>query len=517
MAKRRVVIIGAGPGGLAAAMLLGKAGLDVIMLERLPEVGGRSRSLVANGFRFDCGPTFFLYPQVLKEIFEACDLRLEDEIDLVRLEPQYRLLFGDGSTIKVTSDHDQLRREIRCLAPADGDALDRFMADNRAKMAAFAPILQKPFTSYVDFLRPDVLRALPLLRPWQSVDDDLQRCFQDPRIRLAFSFQSKYVGMSPFQCPSLFTMLSYMEHEYGVFHPRGGCGAVVAKMASLATSMGVKIKLDEPVLKIHFEGRRAVGVETAKGTYHCDAMVINADFAQTMAKLVPNDLRRRWTNRRLAEKDYSCSTFMLYLGLRGRYDHLDHHTVYLAEDYARGIEQISAGESPDDPSFYVQNAGVTDGTLAPPGHSTLYVLAPVGNEQGKVDWSAAREPFRRRLLDGLRHIGLHDIEDRIVYEKVVTPRDWQQDLQIYRGATFNLAHNIGQMLLWRPHNAFEDLDGVYLVGGGTHPGSGLPVIFELARITTRLMAENFGFAMPEARGGVAIEPGSLADMKGNAA
>ena len=227
MAASKVVIVGAGPGGLAAGMLLGKAGLDVTLLERLPGVGGRSRTLAAEGFRFDTGPTFFLYPRILKEIFAACGYQLEDEIELTRLDTQYRLIFGDDTAIEVTRDRDQLRREINRIAPEDGEALPQFLAENRAKMQAFIPILQRPFPSVADFMRPDVLRALPLLRPWSSVDQDLKRCFKDPRIRLAFSFQSKYVGMSPFQCPSLFTILSFMEHEHGVFHPKGGCGAVM--------------------------------------------------------------------------------------------------------------------------------------------------------------------------------------------------------------------------------------------------------------------------------------------------
>jgi phytoene desaturase len=189
---------------------------------------------------------------------------------------------------------------------------------------------------------------------------------------------------------------------------------------------------------------------------------------------------------------------MLYLGLDGRLDQLPHHTVYLAEDYQRNIDQIDEGVVPDDPSFYMQNASVTDPTLAPPGQSTLYVLAPVSNQQGRIDWSNEAAPFRKKLLARLRDVAGEDVESRIVFEKVVTPEDWRRDYQIYNGATFNLAHNIGQMLCWRPQNRFGDLEGVYLVGGGTHPGSGLPVIFESARISTGLMAEDLGFAMPTA-------------------
>ena len=213
-----------------------------------------------------------------------------------------------------------------------------------------------------------------------------------------------------------------------------------------------------------------------------------------MTKLVPDRERRRWTDRRIAGKKFSCSTFMMYLGLEGELPHLSHHTIYLTADYRRNIAEIEAGGAPpSDPSFYVQNACVSDPALAPPGHSTLYILVPVANQMtAPVDWVREAPRFRAQVLERLKRIGLHDVERRIRFEKVLTPDDWEEDFQVYRGATFNLAHNLRQMLHMRPRNRFEDVRNMYLVGGGTHPGSGLPVIFESARITTRLLAEDFG-------------------------
>lgn len=489
-----VIIVGAGPGGLAAAMLLAHAGCDVTLLERLDTVGGRSRTISAEGFHFDMGPTFFLYPRILREIFASCGRCLEDEVELIRLDPNYHLIFGEGGEIQATCDLDRMAEEIARLAPDDAAALPRYMADNARKLEAFRPVLENAFESPFDLLKLDAIRSLPLLRPTQSVDGDLSRYFKDPRVRLAFSFQSKYLGMSPFRCPSLFTILSFMEYEYGVYHPRGGCGAVMQAMARVARELGVKIETESPVEEILFEGRRAVGVRTATESHRADALVVNADFAQTMTKLVPDRLRRRWTDRKIAKKRFSCSTMMLYLGIEGRYDKLSHHTIHLSKDYARNIEEIEQGQSlPQEPSFYIQNACVTDPTLAPEGHSTLYVLVPVAHQTDAIDWRSEAAGYRRVVLDRLAEVGLSDVEDRIRFEKMVTPANWQDDMQIYRGATFNLAHTMGQMLNFRPHNRFEDLDGVYLVGGGTHPGSGLPVIFESARITTRLMGQDLGF------------------------
>ncbi len=486
--SKRVLIIGAGPGGLAAAMILARRGLQVTVLERSTTVGGRTSSIRSNGFRFDLGPTFFLYPRVLAEIFQAVGRDLRDEVELVRLDPQYRLIFGGGGELLATPAVEQMERAIAALSPTDAASFRSFLADNRWKLANFKTCLESPFCGWRDILRWPILKLLPLLRPWLSLDQELARYFRDPRVRLAFSFQSKYLGMSPFQCPSLFSILSYLEYEYGVHHPIGGCGAVTQAMARIVTELGGEIRLDEPVEEVLFDRRRAVGVRTRTGCYKADAVIVNADFAHAMTRLIPNHLRRRWTDHKIARKRYSCSTFMMYLGIDGRFDHLDHHTIYMAKDYARNLEEIEERHVlSEDPSFYVQNACVTDPTLAPRGMSTLYVLVPVTHQHPNVDWTQERGRFRDLVLRQLRQVGINDVERRIRFERIVTPADWEQQHQIYRGATFSLTHNLGQMLHLRPQNRFEDLDGVYLVGGGTHPGSGLPVIFESARITSRLL------------------------------
>ena len=226
-----------------------------------------------------------------------------------------------------------------------------------------------------------------------------------------------------------------------------------------------------------------------------DSLVINADFAQAMQHLVPNHLRRQWPDQRIEKSKYSCSTFMLYLGIEGRYDDLQHHTIYISKDYQRNLDEIDRLQVlSEDPSFYVQNAGVTDSTLAPEGMSTLYVLVPVANQGSKIDWPSQSQMFRDRVIQQLAKVGLHEVKDRIRFEKMVTPNDWQHSYQIYRGATFNLAHNLGQMLHLRPQNRLKGFDNLYLVGGGTHPGSGLPTIFLSAQISCRMVCERMGVA-----------------------
>jgi phytoene desaturase len=490
---KRVVIVGAGPGGLAAAMQLAYAGLDVTLLESREVVGGRTSAIQVGDYRFDCGPTFFLYPRVLEEIFRSVGLELHQEVPMVRLDPQYRLTFAEGGRLDCTPDMDEMDRQIGAISPADVGKLRRYMADNRVKLAKFRPILEQPFSSPLDLLRPSLMGAARHVHPLRSLGQELERYFSDPRLVIAFAFQSKYLGMSPFQCPSLFSILSYLEYEYGVFHPIGGCSRVSERMAEIATSLGVDVRLGEPVEGLEMQGKRVVGVTTRQGSYPCDAMVINADFAETMKRLVPNAIRRRWSDDKLAEKRFSCSTFMLYLGIEGRYDELAHHNIHISGDYNKNLDEIENRHVlSDDPSFYVQNASITDETLAPRGHSTLYILVPVSHQHRNIDWRREAAPFRERTLDSLAQIGLHDIRDRIRVEHRITPDDWNNNYRIYRGATFNLAHNLGQMLHRRPHNRFEELDGVYLVGGGTHPGSGLPVIYESSRISSRLLLRDLG-------------------------
>ncbi len=489
---RQVVIVGAGPGGLAAAILLAKSGVKVTIVEKRDQVGGRTSTIEQDGFRFDVGPTFFLYPRVLKEIFAAAGYDLNAEVPMTRLDPQYRLVFGAGGELLATPDVNRMEAAIAAICPDDARRFSLFLEHNRGKLAKFLPFLQSPFESWRDLAKPEMLKLMPLLAPWKSLDSDLQTHFKDERIRLGFSFQSKYLGMSPFRCPSLFSILSFLEYEHGVFHPTGGCGSVTKAMARIAEEMGVEILLNQPVEKVLVERGKAVGIKTAQHTLRSDAVVVNADFAGAMRRLVPNAKRKKWTDERLAKKRFSCSTFMLYLGIDGCYDDVSHHTIYLEKNYRQNLRDIEdLHQLSDEPSFYVQNASVTDPTLAPAGKSTLYVLLPVTHQDGNgIDWAKETPRYRELALDQMEKIGITDVRRRIVTEKILTPAGWTSEFDLYKGATFSMAHSLDQMLHLRPHNRFEDIGQMYLVGGGTHPGSGLPVIFESARITSRLLLED---------------------------
>ena len=493
---QRIAIIGAGPGGLAASMLLAARGLEVDVYERQATVGGRTKTWEQDGYRFDLGPTFFLYPRVLEEIFEACGYSLREEVDLVQVNPQYRLVFEGRGRIDASPDIKAMEQQIAALAPGQEGGFARFLEDNRRKLERARPILERAFPGVRSLFAADILGALPHLRPW-SVDRELKKYFSDPLVRIAFSFQSKYLGMSPYQCPSLFTILAFLEYEYGVHHAIGGIGRVSEAMQRVAEHHGARFHFEVPVTGLEFEGRRIRAVESSLGRREYDSVLINGDFAQVVPELVPDHLRKRWSNQRVKKAKYSCSTFMLYLGIEGVETDLPHHTIHIPTTYTDALDAIDPRhELHDNPPFYVQNACVTDPGQAPDNHSTLYVLVPVTHQTGSVDWEAEAPRYRQLILERLEAFGIKNLEQRIRTERMITPADWQSKHFVHRGAVFNLAHSMDQMLHKRPGNRFADLEGVYLTGGGTHPGSGLPVIYESARISSDLLCKDLGILDP---------------------
>lgn len=508
---KRVAIVGAGPGGLAAAVLLAASGVEVTVYESQPTIGGRTKQITATSdagdtYRFDCGPTFFLMPYVLDEIFAAAGTSMHEHVELTRLDPMYRLIIGrkdrDNLVLDTTQDVAEMGRRIGEVNRRDGEAFARFIADNRKKLALSEPILRKPIRSPLDLIDTRHLPIVPILKPHKSVHQLLGEYFTDEHVKLAVCFQSKYLGMSPYECPSLFTILPFIEYEFGIWHPTGGCHALMAALAKVAENAGATIETDAPVERAIFDGVRATGVVVRGKRHDYDAVVVNADAAWALKKLVPGDLRRAgpaagYSDNALDNKRYSCSTMMLYLGLEGEVD-LPHHTIYTSESYRQNLDDIAVkGALSDDPSVYVCNPSRLDPTLAPEGHSSLYVLVPTpslkpGAGGSAVNWPAEAPQYRERALDQVERVfGIADVRERIRAEVQLTPEDWR-GMNINFGATFNLAHNLGQMLHWRPQNRLKGFERMYLVGGGTHPGSGLPTIFLSSQISARLLCEDLG-------------------------
>ena len=488
MAGKRVIVVGGGPGGLTAGMILAQRGCSVTLFEKEVRVGGRNRTLEMGGFVFDVGPTFLMMRYVLDEAFELAGKQIADYLDISDLDPMYVLDFN-GERIEITTDHDRLKQEIARVFPGEEQGLDAFMQGEKLRFDRMIPCLKKDYSNFSAMYAKDMRRALPHLSLGKSLFGNLGRYFASEKLRVCFTFQAKYLGMSPWQCPAAFTIIPFIEHSFGIQHVRGGLSRISEAMAKVLEENGGTLRTSSPVRRVLVQNGRAAGVELDTGErMEADEVVINADFGHAMSTLFDPGVLRKYTPTRLERMKYSCSTFMLYLGLDKLYDEA-HHQILFAADYRKNIEDIAVhGRVSEDLSVYVRNASINDPTLAPAGKSALYVLVPVPNNTFGLDWAAIKDRVRARVLDTIKsRTSMKDIESHIEVERMVTPAIWAEQ-GVHNGATFNLAHTLGQMLYFRPHNRFEEVANCYLVGGGTHPGSGLPTIYESGRISADLIA-----------------------------
>ncbi|GEN57498.1 phytoene desaturase [Halolactibacillus alkaliphilus] len=492
MLNQSVSVIGAGPGGLAIAMQLLHKGYQVDIYEKASCVGGRTSRLTVGDYHFDLGPTFYMMPSVLEEVFFESGREIKNYIEMTEIDPLYTLKFGDVE-FQPSRNHQKTYEEIERIFPGNGEGYWRFLKREGKKFEVVSDLLRKPFGSLKDYTSKEAIRALPHLDAFETVYSCLSKYFSDERLKWAFSFQSKYLGMSAWECPGTFTMLSYLEHSGGLFHPTGGVSQVSEKMADVVLELGGTIHLNTPVKRVLVEGGKAVGVELENGQVKIsDDVVINADFGYAVTHLFDQKDLKRYKKEKVDKKGVSLSTFMLYLGVDRPLD-IPHHMILFAEDYEENVKNVtSGGILSNDDSIYVHNPSKLDATLAPSGKSSLYILVPVPNLEADIDWEKQSPILREKVLNRLeKEPGLADLRQHIEVEKVITPKNWQDDYNVYKGATFNLAHNLSQMMYFRPHNKFDDVDHVFLVGGGTHPGSGLPTIYQSALISARLLDEQY--------------------------
>lgn len=497
--KRHIVVVGAGPGGLAAAMLLAQRGFRVQVFEKQHVIGGRNAEVRMDDYRFDLGPTFLMMKFLLDELFAEGGRLSSDYLQFRALDPMYALHFHDRTMLARTHP-EAMKWEIERCFPGEGSGLDRFLERESLRFRKLYPCLQKPYGSLASLISPTLLAAVPHIAAGRSLHSVLASYFRSEELRLAFTFQSKYLGMSPWDCPGLFTMIPYTEHAHGVYHVMGGLCRISDAFAQVAGEEGAEIHTSTPVSRVLLDGRRARGVELMNGEkVYCDDVVINADFGHAMSMLFESGALGRYNPSALRKRRFSCSTFMLYLGLDRVFD-AEHHSIVFARDYRRNIEAISRGHASDDVSVYVRNAGKTDPSGAPAGHSALYILVPVANNTSGINWQEKKQVLRESVLQILQErTSLGDLRPHIRRELIITPEDWERKHSVFLGATFNLAHSWNQMLYLRPHNEFEKISNCYLVGGGTHPGSGLPTIFESARISANLICGKYEMPYPVAK------------------
>jgi len=497
--KRNIIIVGAGPGGLAAAMLLAQRGFQVQVFEKQDVIGGRSAEVRLGEYRFDLGPTFLMMKFLLDELFAEGGRLSSDYLQFRKLDPMYALNFP-GKTMLARSHPAAMKREIERYFPGEGANLDRFLEREGLRFEKLYPCLQKAYLTPASMLSSTLFAAVPHIAAGRSLYGVLGDYFRCEELKLAFTFQSKYLGMSPWDCPGLFTMIPYTEHAHGVYHVMGGLSRICHAFAEVAREEGAAIHTSTPVKRVLVNGRRAVGVELGDGEKHyADEVIVNADFGHAMTTLFDEDALGRHKPSELRKKKFSCSTFMMYLGLDRAYD-TEHHTIVFAGDYKRNITAITHGQDDfEDISLYVRNSCKTDPSGAPVGHSALYILVPVPNNLSGIHWEERKQELRQTILRTLRErTSYGDIAPHIQRELIVTPQDWEQKYGVFLGATFNMAHSWDQMLYLRPHNQFEMFSNCYLVGGGTHPGSGLPTIFESARISANLICEKYEMPHPVA-------------------
>ena len=511
----RIVVVGAGLGGLAAAVRLQATGHRVKLIEARAALGGRAGQIREGGYTFDTGPTIVTAPELLERVWHAAGRALADDLDLIPLRPFYEIRFRDGSRFRYgdaghctaesnrahssVSPTDDLvaamEREIAALSPSDLDGYRAFMAaSERIYRRAFVQLAGGPFHELRQFLAvaPELLN----LGAHRSVYDFAARFFRDERLRVIFSFHPLFIGGSPFRASAIYSIIPFLEHQGGVWFVRGGTFALVRALERLFLDLGGQVCTGRPVAEITVSSGRASGVRLRDGeVLAADAVVSNADVAATLTGLLPPAHRPRGLlgRRRVS---YSMSCFLLYLGLDRQYPELSHHTVLMPRDFRGAVETIFRGRLDlDDLAVYLHAPTRTDPSLAPPGGESLYALVPVPNLAGTLSWDDCGDALRDRTLALLRdELGLADLDRHIVVERRFTPIDFRDELRSHLGSAFSIEPTLWQSAYFRPHNRQSTVDGLYLVGAGTHPGAGLPGVLLSAEITAELLAGDLAVA-----------------------
>ncbi len=427
---------------------------------------------------------------------------VDDYLKFYRLNPMYRLQYGPDKHMDAydLSQKDKMMSELTRVFPNDAHKYEQYLEWETKRYRHTIPLLERIYRNHTDVINWQSVKALPYLTLSQSMNGFLGKYYNDEHLRLSFSFQAKYLGMSPWDCPAFFGLIPFVEHAYGVYHVEGGMSQISNAMSKVFEESGGKLRLNTPVKQLVMRGKTVTGIELENGDVEpVDEVVMNADFGYAMSKLIPNSeqLLSKWRPSNLQRKKFSCSTFMMYISLNKFYPELQHHVISFADDYQTNMKTIANGTLVDDFSIYVRNATMTDPTLSPEGKSGLYVLVPIPNmlKDKSTDWNDPKviAQMREKTLRHLEHrTGLKDLRDHIEAEKIFTPFTWHHEENVHQGAVFSLSHNILQLLTFRPRNKFEELDNVFLAGAGTHPGSGLPTIYESGRIVTDLICQKYG-------------------------
>ena len=495
MSAPHAVVIGSGFGGLAAAIRLGARGYRATVLEKLDAPGGRAYVFKQDGFTFDAGPTIVTAPFLLEELWQLCGRRLADDVELRAMTPIYRIRFDDGETFDCSADPAAMRAEVARFAPGDVEGYERFMLASEATCKiGFEQLGHVPFGSLADMARvvPNLLR----LGSYRSVYGLVSKYVRDPRLRVVLSFHPLLIGGNPFTATSVYSLIAHLERRWGVHFAMGGTGRLVEGMVGLIRGQGGTVRYDAEVEAITVKDRAATGVRLASGEeIAADIVVSNADSAWTYRYLLPEHCRSRWTNRKLERARYSMSLFVWYFGTKKRFPAVPHHSILLGPRYRELLGDIFQRKIlAEDFSLYLHRPTATDPSLAPPGCDAFYVLSPVPNLLGGIDWSTMAETYRQTIARHLAATVMPGLEENIATSRLMTPQDFQDRLLSFRGAAFGMEPVLTQSAWFRPHNKSEEVDRLYLVGAGTHPGAGLPGVLSSARVLDQVVPDAHVYA-----------------------
>ena len=474
MNKHNVIVIGAGVGGITAAIHLAKRGSRVTVVEKNARPGGRCDRISREGHHFDTGPTLLVMPLLYESEFAALGVACREVLDLQRVDPTYHLVFDDGSQLALTADMDKLRAQLEALEPGSFEGLLRYMQEGqRHYELGVEKLVKRDFRKPSDFFKLEHLPLLYQLKPLVNHYANMANYFDDPRLKAAFTFQDVYMGLSPFEAPATFSMMPYTEMAHGVWYPKGGMYQVVNALMSLARDAGVEFIFNTAIERIEVNGKLARGVVMNGARLEADAVLANADLPYVYQNLLPQDGQVQ----KLARKRYSCSVISFFWGVDKTYELLGPHTLFLADDYCENFDSIIRDlDIPANPSLYIHAPARLDPAMAPQGQDTLTAIVPVGHMSGNggQDWDAIRDVARQHVLRRLRSLGIHDLEQHIKFEINFTPLSWRKRYNLVKGSTHGLCHNLTQLGYFRPDYRHPHYENLYFTGASTRPGTGLP-------------------------------------------
>ncbi|MDR9415776.1 MAG: phytoene desaturase, partial [Gracilimonas sp.] len=490
--KKKIIVIGSGFGGLGAASRLLSAGHDVTILEKRDKLGGRAYVYEMNGFKFDGGPTVITAPFMFDDIFEAAGKKREDYIEFVPCDPFYRIFDAQGEKFDYNNDHAFTLEEIKKRNPDDVEGYEKFIKTTKAIFdKGFVELADKPFLKFTDMLKvaPDLIK----LQSYKTVYKYVEQFIDDEFLRRCFSFHPLLVGGNPFDTTSIYAMIHYLEREWGVHYAMGGTGAIVNALEELIREQGGKIHTEAEVEEIQVNNGQATGVRLKNGeTFEADEVVSNADVAFTYKNLINPKHRKKYTDRKIERTKYSMSLFVIYFGTKKRYvdSGLAHHNIILGERYKELLKDIFHKKHlAEDFSLYLHMPTITDPSMAPEGHEGFYVLSPVPHLDADVDWNEMAPKYRDAIMNFLEENYLPDLQENLVAEHYIDPLHFQDVLNSYKGSAFSVEPILTQSAWFRPHNKSEDVDNLYFVGAGTHPGAGLPGVLSSSIIAQDLIGK----------------------------